>query len=427
MLPAGDGTMRRLTCLDGLRGVLAFYVMLSHTLPFAPLPGWLLWLFSHGGAAVDVFFVLSGLVIVQSLSSFAYRPGPFLTARVMRIYPVFLVVFVFAMAVQPLGTGFERMAWIDADSPARFIWSGGWPLEWGLFIATHLTMTHGLFPNAVLPDVWVGFLGAAWSLSTEWQFYLLALLIGPRLGLRSVAWLFLAVAVGAVAWHAVAPAGWQFSRAFLPNKAQYSALGIISAVVVRQGSNGFGAYLAVLAATLVLSVMEGGIDKLLPPVLWTLCLAAQLVPTNMLRLPLHGSGAGGGRTIMDWGREHRCPALDPVRRPSPQGERENVCRSAIHAALGLLAAILQSRPLVWLGAVSFCVYLVNEPIQKLLGVALAVVTEGHSTLFTVLWIPGSIVLPILAAWWLHEWIEAPALRWSHNARRAMPAVPVTVG
>ena len=49
----------------------------------------------------------------------------------MRIYPVFLVVFVFAMAVQPLGTGFERMAWIDADSPARFIWSGGWPLEWG--------------------------------------------------------------------------------------------------------------------------------------------------------------------------------------------------------------------------------------------------------------------------------------------------------
>jgi peptidoglycan/LPS O-acetylase OafA/YrhL len=56
-----------MVCLDGLRGVLAFYVMLGHTLPFAPLPHWLHWLFLHGGAGVDVFFILSGLVIVQSL------------------------------------------------------------------------------------------------------------------------------------------------------------------------------------------------------------------------------------------------------------------------------------------------------------------------------------------------------------------------
>ncbi len=243
--------MRRLVCLDGLRGVLAFYVMLSHTLPFAPMPGWLVWVFSHGGAGVDVFFILSGLVIVQSLASFNYRSRPFLTARVARIYPVFLVVFVAAVAVQPLATGFERMAWIGPDSPARFIWSGGWPNDWGLFIAAHLTMTHGLFPDGVLPDVWVGFLGAAWSLSTEWQFYLLALLIGRRLGLRSLAWLFLAIAATAVAWHAVAPDAWQFSRAFLPNKAQYFALGIASAIVVRQGNEGLGAYLAVLVATLV--------------------------------------------------------------------------------------------------------------------------------------------------------------------------------
>ena len=33
--------MRRLVCLDGLRGVLAFYVMLSHSLPFVPLPHWI--------------------------------------------------------------------------------------------------------------------------------------------------------------------------------------------------------------------------------------------------------------------------------------------------------------------------------------------------------------------------------------------------
>jgi peptidoglycan/LPS O-acetylase OafA/YrhL len=362
--------MRRLVCMDGLRGLLAFYVMLSHTLPFAPLPRWLNWLFQHGGAGVDVFFILSGLVIVQSLDSFRYHVRPFLIARVARIYPVFLLVFVFAVAVQPLATGFERMAWIGPDSPARSIWSGGWPQDWGGFIATHMTMTHGLFPNGVLPNVWVGFLGAAWSLSTEWQFYLLALLIGARLGLLRTAWLFLAMATAAVAWHAAAPEPWQFSRAFLPNKAQYFALGVVSAIVVRGSPQGLRAYLVVLTATLTVSVAQGGLDKLLPPVVWTACLAAQLAPQVRMLRPL--------------------------------------------------TAVLQSRPLVWLGAVSYCIYLVNEPVQKLFGVTLAMLVRGDAALFTALWIPGAVVLPVLASWLLHERIELPALRLGRDlARRSM--------
>jgi len=367
--------MRRLVCLDGLRGVLACYVMLSHTLPFAPLPAWLHWLFQHGGAGVDVFFILSGLVIVQSLASFSYQPLPFLIARVARIYPVFLVVFVFAVAVQPLATGFERMAWIAPDSPARDIWSSGWPSAWGIFIATHLTMTHGMFPNGVLPDVWVGFLGAAWSLSTEWQFYLLALLFGSFLGLRRMAWLFLAMSAAAVVWQAAVPDTWQFSRAFLPNKAQYFALGVVSAIVVREGRTGWRAYLVVLAATLALCAVQGGIDKLLPPVVWTACLAAQVLPSSP---------------------RQRGPGL------------------WVPAVAGMTAVVLQSRPLVWLGAVSYCIYLVNEPVQKLLGVTLAMLAQGDAALFTALWIPGAIALPILASWWLHTWVEVPAQRYGRG-------------
>lgn len=418
--------MRRLVCLDGLRGVLAFYVMLSHTLPFTPMPGWLVWLFSHGGAGVDVFFILSGLVIVQSLDSFDYRPRPFLIARVARIYPVFLVVFVAAVAVQPLATGFERMAWIGPDSPARFIWSGGWPNDWGLFIAAHLTMTHGLFPNGVLPDVWVGFLGAAWSLSTEWQFYLLALLIGERLGLRSLAWLFLAVSAAAIAGHAVATDAWQFSRAFLPNKAQYFALGIAGAIVVRQGARGLGSYVAVLVATLVLCVVQGGMDKLLPPVIWSLCLAAQLrsLQTSSPRnLSPRRRGAG---SCDPW-----VPAFAEMTTVAGMMTKVAAMMTRMtDVTMGLLAAALRSRPLVWLGAVSYCVYLVNEPVQKLLGVTLAAVAQGHAALFTALWLPGAVVLPVLAAWSLHKWIEAPVLRWGRAlARRGMPApaTPVSVG
>ena len=363
--------MRRLVCLDGLRGVLASYVMLSHTAPFVPMPGWLSWLFQHGGAGVDVFFILSGLVIVQSLDSYGYRALPFLIARVARIYPVFLVVFAFAVAVQPLATGFERMAWIAPDSPARFIWSGGWSSGWSTGIVTHLTMTYGLFPNGVLPDVWVGFLGAAWSLSTEWQFYLLALLVGARLGARRMAWLLLAMAAAALLWQASVPEGWQFSRAFLPNKAQYFALGVVSALVVRNAEGALRAYLAVLVAMLAVCAVQGGLDKLLPPIVWTACLAAQVSVSSFPR-----------------------------------------------RLTGALAAVLQSTPLVWLGAVSYCIYLVNEPVQKLLGVTLAVLVQGNATLFTALWIPSAVALPVLASWWLHRRVEVPAQRYGRSVALA---------
>ena len=56
--------MKRLECLDGLRGALAIYVMLGHMAPFATMPAWLQRALSHGGAAVDVFFILSGFVII---------------------------------------------------------------------------------------------------------------------------------------------------------------------------------------------------------------------------------------------------------------------------------------------------------------------------------------------------------------------------
>jgi peptidoglycan/LPS O-acetylase OafA/YrhL len=364
--------MKRLVCLDGLRGVLACYVMLSHTMPFAPMPHWLHWLFQHGGAGVDVFFILSGLVIMQSLASFRYQAAPFLIARITRIYPVFLVTFAFAVAIQPLETGFERMAWIGPDSPARYIWSEGWPSAWGVGIAAHLTMTHGLFPNGTLPDVWVGFLGAAWSLSTEWQFYIIALLIGQRLGVLRLAWLFLALSATATLWQAVGPDAWQFSRAFLPNKAQYFALGIISALIVQHRRKRAGSYIAVLATVLTLCVIQGGIDKLLPPLVWTLCLAAQLQASSFM------------------------------------AEREP--RGLIFAGTDLVARVLQSRPLVWLGAVSYCIYLVNEPVQKLFGIMLAALVQGDAALFTMLWVPGAVVLPIFASWWLHRRIEVPAQR-----------------
>ncbi len=368
--------MPRLECLDGLRGLLALYVLLGHMAPFAVLPDWLQTLVSHGGAAVDIFFILSGLVITQSLLRAGGRPAAFLIARAVRIYPVYLVVFLPAVLLAPWSCGFEHMAWIGPDNPARTICVMAWPHAWLPEIAAHLTMTQGLFPAAVLPDVWVSFLGAAWSLSTEWQFYLLALLAtgrGHDWGRRLCRMLIVLAAAGTV-WHLMAPQPWQFSRAFLPNKAHLFALGVASLPLVRRQRGALASYGLILAAALLTCGTQGVLGKLLPPLVWSACLAAQLQPH---RFGLH-----------------------------------------------LAAWLLRSRPALYLGRISYCLYLVNEPIHKLAGAILGPLAGGDSLLFTIIWLPAAILLPLLAAAWLHHALEAPALRWGSTFLRSSPPLAI---
>ena len=371
--------MKRFECLDGLRGVLAIYVLVGHMAPFAVLPEWLQWAVSHGGAAVDLFFVLSGLVITQSLSRSGGRVWPFLIVRGTRIFPVFLVVFALAVALQHSSCGFERMHWIGVDNAARTICVMAWPHAWLPELAAHLTMTHGLFPNGVLPDVWVSFLGSAWSLSTEWQFYLLALLAAGQS--RRLCWILIGLAVAGVAWRFAVPESWQFSRAFLGNKGHFFALGVASVGIVRGDSGALRQYGWVLAATLLICSTSGTFGKMLPPLAWTFCLAVQMRPQRA------GLQRAGLRTA---------------------GLRTAGLRAA---GLRLAGGLLRSRVAGWLGAISYCVYLVNEPIHKLTGLVLSQFAGNDAMVFTLLWIPAAIGLPVLASAWLHRYVEAPAQRW----------------
>lgn len=356
--------MKRLECLDGLRGVLAVYVMISHMAPFAPMPPWIAQPLSHGGAAVDVFFILSGLVIIGSLDRFGYRARPFLVARVARIYPVFLVVFAFALLAHALPSALPGMSWLPPDSLAYRMWASGWPASWPIDVLAHLTMTHGLFPDGILPHIWVSLLGASWSLSTEWQFYVLALVLGARLAGRGevprrLACCFAAIGVLGLVWALCMPPDWRFSRAFLGNKGHYFALGVVSVLVVRGHARAIADYATVLGVTLAVCWLQGGATKLITPLVWTLCLAAQLRPVGVL-LPL--------------------------------------------------AAILRSAPLQGLGAISYGIYLVNEPVQRLLGIILVPMVDGNVVLFSALWLPLAVVLPTLAAIGLYVWVERPGQR-----------------
>ena len=89
---------------------------------------------------------------------------------------------------------------------------------------------------------------------------------------------------------------------------------------------------------------------MLPPLVWTLCLAVQMRPDT--------------------------------------------------AGLRLAGVLLRSRTARYLGAISYCLYLVNEPIHKIVGAALSRLADGNSALFTLHLGSDGIGLPLLASAWL---------------------------
>ncbi len=339
--------MKRLARMDGLRGLLAVYVMLGHALPFTCLPGWVTAPFHHGEAAVDLFFALSGLVIANSLERFGWRFAPFMVARARRLLPVYFLVLAASMCLTALGDPLAALPWVGAEG--RNIMAAALPRPLLPHLLAHLTLVHGLIPQTALPYAYVTLLGPAWSLSTEWQFYVLIGLAAPRrLGRFALALLALGAAYRAL------PLGAEFSRAFLPNAAPFFALGLASAVMLRGGrSRSF--WLCLLGACAL--ALPGGVEKMLTPLAWGLVMLAQR----------HA-----------WG------------------------------------AVLEGRTVQYLGAVSYPLYLVNEPVQRAMALLLGPVAHGDAAWFTAAFLPLSIGLTLALSAWLHHAVERPLMRQQNN-------------
>jgi peptidoglycan/LPS O-acetylase OafA/YrhL len=170
--------------LDGLRGLLALWVAFSHMFAWAgywenPLPGRLngAWLvFVGAGPAVETFIILSGFAISFLLHKRAQSYGAFMRGRFFRIYPVYLVCLAIGIAVNTLVPAIlQTAAWRDsvyfplvkelAANESSSFWSH---LFW------HLTLLNGTLTREFLPGANSTLLVPAWSITLEWQYYLVA-------------------------------------------------------------------------------------------------------------------------------------------------------------------------------------------------------------------------------------------------------------
>jgi peptidoglycan/LPS O-acetylase OafA/YrhL len=132
-----------------------------------------------GSEAVLVFIIISGFVITHLLIEKRETYPVYIFRRFMRIFPLFAVMCAVGYFATPLlVSASTKLPGSDAywfKEHAGYVQSQFayfWPN-----VLAHLTMMHGAISDNILPDSALTFNSAAWSLSVEWQFYLMAPLI----------------------------------------------------------------------------------------------------------------------------------------------------------------------------------------------------------------------------------------------------------
>ncbi|OON67175.1 acyltransferase family protein [Hymenobacter sp. CRA2] len=153
--------------------------------------------FRYGYLAVDLFFMISGFVVLRSARHKSL--SQFVVARVVRLYPVFWLSCLLTFAgLYFSGTGGPGM---------------------GRQLVFNLTMLHEFFGYKPLNGVY-------WSLTYELTF---CFLVGLIIGCRLWQWLF-GLVLGWLAYTAVAgplPAGHLFSYLFIPKHSAYFIAGML--------------------------------------------------------------------------------------------------------------------------------------------------------------------------------------------------------
>ncbi|MFS2111686.1 acyltransferase family protein [Sphingomonas sp. Sphisp140] len=253
--------IRRVECLDGLRGLAALWVLIGHMMI---LTGFRLPLVSKPDLGVDLFILLSGFLMVfqyqlRAGSEDWTAPGTwtaFWTRRFFRLAPLFYVTLAAALIAGP--AIYESRVAIDS-----FLGQALQPHERYTDaslanIAAHLSFVFGLLPDyafrTALPD---------WSLGLEMQFYALfpfLVLLARRIGWMPMA--LVAAAGGVVVALLAGAAGLDWPMpSFLALKLQLFLCGMLIAADPGEGRGRSWMHLGL--AVLLAAIPIGGEQDLL--------------------------------------------------------------------------------------------------------------------------------------------------------------------
>lgn len=384
----GHGPRQGIAALDGVRAVAVLLVLANH----GGVPG-----VSGGFIGVDVFFVLSGFLITSLLLDELGRTGridlkEFWIRRARRLLPALLVMVAAVLALRELFAP-EAIASLRDDAVAAFLWMANWA-----FVAQQ----SDYFSQGAAPSP----LQHTWSLGVEEQFYLawplllvavaavLALRAAPALRTVRIAVVVLAVVgVGASAAASVLVVSDDtLNRVYYGTDTRAQALLIgaaAAALLVRDWSS------LTVCGTLIRSR-------------WRRWAAWTVSVLGLVLLALIAHRASGAV------RDFRLGLL-----PLTAGAAVMVVASVALDRGGPVARLLAARPLVWLGTISYGVYLWHWPVFLVL--------NGERTgwsgwsLFAVRCVVTVAVAA--ASWWI---IEQPVRRWRPSSVPMLRLAAATV-
>lgn len=271
--------------LDGLRGLLASWVVISHMFGWAGArelawrfpefakPAW--WGFMDAQIPVQVFMILSGFAISFLADKYRDSYPAFMVNRIFRIYPIYLLCLALGIATQGIAAAvLEQVSWANTNyfPGLRDILSSEQKHPATHFFL-HLTLLNGLLPREALWNSTATFLPPAWSIALEWQFYLVAPLLLSTVRTPKG----LAIALG-VAWCGtlIAPSFSNPRLAFLPSQLPLFLIGMASFFLYRSPA---------VNGRLVTFIALGGIGisgalqwNWAAVGIWSLVLAAILLP-----------------------------------------------------------------------------------------------------------------------------------------------------
>lgn len=352
--------------LDGIRAIAVALVLAEH----GGIPG-----VSGGFLGVDVFFVLSGFLITSLLlDELAHRGrialADFWIRRARRLLPALIVMVLAVVAVRSLFPT-EAVATLRDDAVAAFFWAANWA-----FVAQQTDYFSQGSPPSPLQHTW--------SLAVEEQYYLLwpllVIAVAAVLGARARWGVFALATVGAVGSAVAAilmASDTGVNRVYFGTDTRVQALLVgaaAAALLVRDWS------VLTAGGTLIRTRWRR----------WAATALSVLGLAGLAALAHFATGSAG---------EFRLGLLIAVA----------VAAVLVVAPVALdqtspVARVLAWRPLVWLGAISYGVYLWHWPIF----LALNGERTGWSgwPLFAVRC--AATIAVATASWWL---LEEPIRRW----------------
>ncbi|MFC4035461.1 acyltransferase family protein [Streptomyces polygonati] len=363
---------KRLDSLTSLRFFAAFAVFTFHFTGTGQQTGFgrVPTIFPYsmiGGQGVTFFFVLSGFLMMWVFKP-REHPGVFYWRRIGRIWPAHLVALPLAIY------SYYVMAHLTID----------WP---SLILSVFLVQTW--FPHVypTLPGNEV-----TWTLSVELLFYLLFPLLGRLAQRCRTRWMAVATVAGlagmwltnwiAAAHATPAMASWimRLPLVYLPE----FLLGMTVALAVRRGWR-----------------------LPLRPVVPVLLLAAYVGFYYQGR-PRFSPGAA--RQI-DYTERQAIAILSVL-----------IILAFVQREVRGLRGVLNTRPLVLLGAWSYCFYLIHHSLSRIATYSWGRLPDNDWAVFALLAV-GAVANVL--AWLMFRWVEEPAERWMrrHTPKRWLPPAP----